>query len=59
MKIVILNKKILLCTTILFVLIFSFALYIYHPFSFAVELTTNSVISDTWKEKFASLMKQE
>ena len=59
MKIVILNKKILLCTTFLFVLIFSFGLYIYHPFSFAVELTTNSVIDDTWKEKFANLMKQE
>lgn len=59
MKIIILNKKILF-----FICLFSFILsslffYFNTPFSFAVELTTNSVVDETLKEKIATLTKKE
>lgn len=59
MKIIILNKKILLSILILCVL-FSSLLFSFHtPFSFALELTTNSVVEESLKEKIATLTKSE
>lgn len=59
MKVIILNKKILF-TICLFSLVFS-SLFFYfsNPFSFAIELTTNSVIDETLQEKLSSLTKKE
>lgn len=59
MKVIILNKK-MLFTICLFCLVFS-SLFFYfsNPFSFAIELTTNSVIDETLQEKLSSLTKKE
>ena len=59
MKIIIFKKKILFFICLIFFLIFSICFYCYHPFSIAVELTSNSVIDDTLKEKILSLTKEE
>lgn len=54
-KVLILNKKILFIFLFIFFLIFSIYLSFYHPFSFALELTTNSSIADDLKEKISNL----
>lgn len=59
MKIIILNKKILLSILILCVLFSSLLFSFNNPFSFALELTTNSVVEDSLKEKIATLTKEE
>lgn len=59
MRIIVLNKKILYCICILAIIIFCVFLYFNHPFSLAIELSTNSIIDDSLKEKFSSLTKQE
>ncbi len=59
MKILILNKKILFFICLFTVLFTSLFFYISNPFSFAIELTTNSVIDETLHEKVASLTKKE
>lgn len=59
MKVVILKKKVLLILCLSFFLIFSIYLSFYHPFSMAIELSANSAIDDSLKEKIASLNKGE
>lgn len=59
MKIFILNKKILLVICFIFFLIFLIYLSYEQPFSFAVELTTESVLEDNLKDKIATLAKGE
>lgn len=59
MKVFVFHRKTLFIIT-LFVLFFAFlCFYLSSPFSLAVELTTNSVISDAMKEKIATLTKKE
>lgn len=59
MKIIVLPKKLLL-SIITLSLVFSFFLSsFYIPFSFAFELTVNSVVEETVKEKIATLTKAE
>ena len=59
MKIILLNKKILLFIC-LFALLFSFLSFCLHtPFSLAIELTVNSVIDESLQEKIATLTKKE
>lgn len=59
MKILILSKKFLL-SIILFSLFFSFLISsFFKPFSFAFELTVNSVVEESVKEKIATLTKAE
>lgn len=59
MKIIVLNKKILF--SICFFSIFFCCLFFYYhtPFSFAIELTTNSVIDESLTEKVSTLTKKE
>lgn len=59
MKIVILNKKILFSICLFAIFFFSLFFYFSEPFSFAIELTTNSVIAQTLQEKIATLTKKE
>lgn len=59
MKVIILNKKILFFICLLSILFSSLFFYFSNPFSFAVELTTNSVIDETLQEKIATLTKKE
>jgi peptidoglycan/xylan/chitin deacetylase (PgdA/CDA1 family) len=59
MKIIILNKKILFFICLFCIIFSSLFFYLTSPFSFAVELTTNSIIDDSLKEKITSLTKQE
>lgn len=59
MKIIVLHRKILLLIVILCILFSSLFFYFNMPFSFALELTTNSVIEDSIKEKVATLTKSE
>lgn len=59
MKIIILHKKLLL-PLVIFCFFFSTLLFFFSkPFSFALELSTNSVIEETMKEKIANLTKSE
>lgn len=59
MKIIILSKKLLL-SIVIFSLVFSFLLSSFHaPFSFAFDLTVNSVLEESVKEKIATLTKEE
>ena len=59
MKIIVLQKKILFVLFILVVLFSSLLFRINTPLSIAVELTTNSVIEESLKDKIASLTKSE
>lgn len=59
MKIVILNKKILFSICLFAIFFFSLFFYFSNPFSFAIELTTNSIIDETLQEKIATLTKKE
>lgn len=59
MKFIILNKKTILIICILFLLIFSLFLQLNKPFSLAVELSSNSVIDNTLKNKLSSLSQSE
>lgn len=59
MKIIILKKKILFYICILTTILFCIFICFNHPLSFAIELSTNSVIDDTLKEKFSSLTKKD
>lgn len=54
MKIIILNKKIILITCLL--LLFLFSLYFYRPFSMAIDLNTNTAINENLKEKIINLI---
>ena len=59
MKIFVLNRKILL-SIICFSLVFTFLIAsVSTPFSFAFELSTNSVLEKTVKERIATLTKSE
>ncbi len=59
MKIIILNKNLLL-SIIIFSICFSLLLSsLSTPFSFAFELTANSIIEEPMKEKIATLTKEE
>lgn len=57
MKIMILNKKILILFILLISLLFFILISFYHPFSFAYELTTNSIIDNELKDKISSITK--
>lgn len=59
MKVIILNKKILFSICLLALLFSSLFFYFSNPFSFAIELTANSVIDETLQEKIATLTKKE
>lgn len=59
MKIVILHRKILLSILILCFFFSSLFFCLTTPFSFALELTTNSVLEESLKEKIATLTKSE
>ncbi len=59
MKIIILHKKIVITIIILCLLLSSLFFYFNIPFSFAIELTTNSVIEESLKEEIATLTKKE
>jgi peptidoglycan/xylan/chitin deacetylase (PgdA/CDA1 family) len=58
MKIIILRKKIILFLIIILILFSSIYICIYTPFSLAVELTDNSVIDESLKEKISTLTQQ-
>ena len=59
MKIIVLHKKIVISILVLCVLFSCFLFHLSKPFSFAVSLTTNSILDDTSKEKIFNLTKQE
>lgn len=59
MKIILLNKKMLVSICILSVLLSSLFFYFHMPFSFAIELTVNSVVDESLQEKVATLTKKE
>lgn len=59
MKVIILNKKILFSICLFSILFSSLFFYFSNSFSFAIELTTNSVIDETLQEKIATLTKKE
>lgn len=59
MKIILLNKKILFTIAIFTLLLTCTFFSLSSTFSLAVELTTNSVIDESLKEKVATLTKQE
>lgn len=59
MKIIILNKKILFALLIFSLLFLFLSFYFCSTFSLGVELTTNSVVDESLKEKVATLTKQE
>ena len=59
MKFIILNKKFLISLCLIFFLLSGIYLFFYHPFSIAVELTTNSTIDDDLKEKISLLTKSK
>lgn len=59
MKIIILNKKIVFFICSFFILFSALLFYFNFPFSLAVELTTNSIVDESLKEKIASLTKKE
>lgn len=59
MKIIILHKKIVVS---IFILCFLFSCFLFSfakPFSFALELTTNSIMDESSKERILNLTKQE
>lgn len=55
MKIIILHKKFIIFIAIFVILILSLVFSFHAPFSFAVELTTNSVLDESLKEKITAL----
>lgn len=59
MKIIILNKKILFALLIFSLLFLFLSFYFCSTFSLGVELTTNSVVDESLKEKVSTLTKQE
>lgn len=59
MKVIILNKKILFFICFFSIFFSSLSFYFSNPFSFAIELTTNSVMDETLQEKIATLTKKE
>ncbi len=59
MKIILLNKKVLLSIMILCLIFSSLFFYIHQPSSFAITLTTNCMVEESLKEKIAMLTKQE
>ena len=59
MKIIIFRKKILIPISILLIISLFLLFYFHSPLSFAIELTTNSVINETLKEEIAALTKKE
>lgn len=59
MKVIILHKKILLSIFLLCLLFSCLIFACSKPFSFAFELTTNSVVEESLKEKIATLTKTE
>lgn len=59
MKVIILNKKILFFIYLFSLILSSLFFYFNTPFSLAVELTTNSMVDETLKEKIATLTKKE
>lgn len=59
MKIVILQKKFILFICILLLFFATLFFYLSTPFSFATELTTNSVLDDSLKEKITTLTSQK
>lgn len=59
MKLLILKKKYLYILCILFLILFLLSTILFKPFSLAVELTTTSLLQDTTKEKFASILKSD
>lgn len=59
MKIIVLHKKIIITILIVCFLLCSSFFYFSNPFALAVELTTNSVIEESLKEKIATLTKKE
>lgn len=59
MKIIILQKKFLFSITLLAIIFTSTFFFVTNSFSLAVELTANSVIDESLKEKVATLTKQE
>ena len=59
MKVIILHKKIIISIIALAILFSSLFFYFHTSLSLAVELTTNSVVDESLKEKVATLTKQE
>lgn len=59
MKLIILNKKFLLCFCIFSLLLSSLLFHFDNSFSFAIELITNSVVDETLHEKVANLTNRE
>lgn len=59
MKVIVLNKKILFSICFFSVLFCCLFFYYNTPFSFAIELTTNSVIDESLTEKISTLTKKE
>lgn len=59
MKLIILQKKILFIITLSIIAFASIFCLFSHSFSLAIELTTNSIIDESLKEKISTLTKQE
>lgn len=59
MKVIVLNKKILFSICFFCVIFCCLFFYYNTPFSFAIELTTNSVIDESLTEKISTLTKKE
>lgn len=59
MKILLLKKNLIFLICFVFFVILLFFLYFYTPFSFAIELSANSVIGNDLKEKVPKLVKDK
>ncbi len=59
MKIIVLHRKFLFCILFLFLFLFSLFFSFYSPFSLAIELSTNSALDDSFREKIANLAKSQ
>jgi len=59
MKIIFLSKKALLYIALFSILLSLLFFYFYTPFSFAITLTTNSVIDESLQEKIATLAQKK
>ena len=59
MKIIVLHRKFLFCILFLFLFLFSLFFSFYSPFSLAIELSTNSALDDSFREKIANLTKSQ
>lgn len=59
MRIIVLHRKIFVIILLFPLLFFSLFTWFYHPFSFAVTLSTNSIMEESFEERITNLIKKE